>query len=129
MRGEYLLHHKSEMTSSEPVTDRDLVAFISGPEEDSENTGEDGDEEVFMLPLREQLRILASAHVIMGSYDTSGGSMGMEKAQRGLRCQVQEEFRQTRISESLGHSYDNHASRSDEPLGMDTVVLYERHSY
>ena len=73
MRVEYLLYHESEMESTEPVTDRDLVAFISSPEEDSENRGEDVDEEVFMLPLREQLRILASAHVIMSSYDTSGG--------------------------------------------------------
>ena len=79
MRVEYLLHHESEMDSTEPVTDRDLVAFISGPEENSENMGEDGDEQVFMLPLRAQLRILASAHVIMSSYDTSGGFYGRRK--------------------------------------------------
>lgn len=45
------------MDSTEPVIERDLVGFIGGPEEDMANTEEDGDEEVFMPPLREQLRI------------------------------------------------------------------------
>lgn len=52
MRVEYLLHHDSEMESTEPVTDCDLVACISGPEDDFVNTDEEGDEDVFMPPLR-----------------------------------------------------------------------------
>ena len=130
MRVEYLLHHESEMQSTEPVTDRDLVSFITGPEEDSGTTEEGRDEEVFMPPLREQLRILASAHVIMSNYNASGAVLrGLAKVQRGLRCQVQEEFCQTRINGFLGQSYDNHASRTDKPLCKDIFVFYERYSY
>lgn len=84
MQVEYLLHHESDMKSIEPVSDRDLVAFISGPEEHSVNKGADGDEKVFMPPSREQLRILASAQVTMSSYGTLGVLRGLEKGQRGL---------------------------------------------
>ena len=82
--------------NGEMVMHRDLFSFITGPEEDSGITEEGGDEEVVVPPLREQLRILASAHVIMSNYNASGAVLrGLAKVQRGLRCQVQEEFCQT----------------------------------
>ena len=53
-------------------------------------------------PRREQLRILAGAHVILGSVGTSAVALrGLKEAQRVLRLQMHESSHQTRISDFL----------------------------
>ena len=100
MRVDNLLNHESEMDSAEPVSERDLVAFITGSEEGLDNGGEGSDDEVVLPPRCEQLRILADAHVILSSVGSSAVALrGLKEAQRVLRLQMHESSHQTRISD------------------------------
>ena len=91
MRVEILLNHGLEMDSAQPVNERDLVAFITGSEEELDNEGGGSDDEVVLPPRHEQLQILAGAHVIVSSVGISAVALrGLKEAQRVLRLQMHE---------------------------------------
>lgn len=129
MQVEFLLPRESEMDPTEQVTQKDVGNLIGSLEEDIANT-EDSHQELPFRPLREQLRILASAHVKMSKYETSGGGLrGLRKAQPELRCQVERASRQTRIGDFLRQSSYYHTSGIEKPLYKGIVALDEAHSY